>query len=82
MRVGAFERQQDVGGDRHQFQADEQKHEVFGHRRQREPGQQDQKRACLFAGASGVDAAVSDASAKAGTTCHCAAEQVARLHEG
>ena len=78
MRVGAFERQQNVGGDRHQFETDEQEHQVVGHRRQGEAGQQDQERARLLAGAAGVEAT----AAEAATTGNGAAEQVARLHEG
>ena len=78
MGVGAFERQQDVGGNRHQFQADEQEHQVISHSRQREAGQQDQERARLLAGAADVVATVAEAAA----TCDGTAEQVTRLHEG
>ena len=78
MGIGALERQQDVGRNRHQFETDEQEHEIVGNRRQGEAGQQDQKRARLLAGAAGVEAT----AAEAATTGDGAAEQVARLHEG
>ena len=50
--VGPLESQEDVGGDRDQFQAGEQEHEVASHAHERQARQQEQKRAGLFAGAA------------------------------
>ena len=57
MGVGPLEAEQDVGGDRDEFEAGEEKHEVVGHAHERQAGEQQEERARLLAGAAATDAA-------------------------
>ena len=49
--IGPLQRQEDVGRDRHQLQAGEEKDEIIGGGYQRHSGEEEEKRPRLFAGA-------------------------------
>ena len=72
LSIGPLQRQEDVGRDRHQLQAGEEEDQIVGRGDQRQAGEEEEERPCLFAGAiatrrvSGSDRA---------------AELIPRLHE-